>query len=171
MTRLHMLLLWGMVAAMAFSQPGAVAEPAGAGSFTASGNKNYLTLHPEPLTAVATPTATVEWFEMGEYTVSFYTRSVEEGTAWGITRSGQELRPGFLSVAVLNDKARTPVIDLGKTVYVEGLGYAEVADTGGGLCETCIDWYLEGTRAEAFERGLVKARMWIVQNSKKGQPA
>lgn len=98
-----------------------------------------------------------------DVTVSAYTRSVEEGTAWGITRSGAELAPGMVSVAVLKDKARTPVIKLGTKVYIEGLGYGIVADTGGGLCDTCIDWYIAGSRQDAFDFGIQHKRMWIIR--------
>jgi 3D (Asp-Asp-Asp) domain-containing protein len=70
-----------------------------------------------------------------------YSASVEEGTAWGITRSGTRVRPGMVAV----DPA---VIPLGRRVRIAGLPGIYVAeDTGGGIRGAHIDVFMESREA------------------------
>jgi 3D (Asp-Asp-Asp) domain-containing protein len=78
--------------------------------------------------------------------VTAYSASVEEGTAWGITRSGTRARPGVVAV----DPA---VIPLGSRVRIAGLpGIYHAEDTGGGIHGAHVDVFME-SRADAFRFG------------------
>jgi 3D (Asp-Asp-Asp) domain-containing protein len=79
-----------------------------------------------------------------------YSASVEEGTAWGITRSGTRVRPGVVAV----DPA---VIPLGSRVRIAGLPGTYVAeDTGGGIRGAHVDVYMP-SRAAALQFGYRKS--------------
>jgi 3D (Asp-Asp-Asp) domain-containing protein len=78
--------------------------------------------------------------------VTAYSASVEEGTAWGITRSGTAAHPGVVAVD-------PTVIPLGSRVRIAGLpGVFRAEDTGGGIHGAHIDVYME-SRADAFRFG------------------
>jgi 3D (Asp-Asp-Asp) domain-containing protein len=75
-----------------------------------------------------------------------YSASVEEGTAWGITRVGTRVRPGVVAV----DPA---VIPLGSRLRIEGLaGTYRAEDTGGGIRGAHIDIFME-SRSAALQFG------------------
>jgi len=84
-----------------------------------------------------------------------YTRSIEEGTHKGITRSGTQVSRGTVAVD-------PRVIPLGTKLYVENYGHAVALDTGGAIKENRIDLYME-TKDEAFEFGRKEVRVWIIE--------
>lgn len=84
-----------------------------------------------------------------------YTKSIEEGTHMGITRSGTQVSRGTIAVD-------PRVIPLGTKVYVEGYGHAECLDTGGAIKGNRIDLYMD-SREECFEFGRRDVRVWIVE--------
>jgi 3D (Asp-Asp-Asp) domain-containing protein len=78
--------------------------------------------------------------------VTAYSASEEEGTAWGITRSGTRARPGVVAV----DPA---VIPLGSHVRIAGLpGTYRAEDTGGGIHGAHLDVFMD-SRADALRFG------------------
>lgn len=86
---------------------------------------------------------------------SAYTKSREEGTYNGITRSGTQVSRGTVAVD-------PRVIPLGTKLYIEGYGHATALDTGGGIKYNRIDLYME-TKEEAFEFGRREVRVWIIE--------
>lgn len=84
-----------------------------------------------------------------------YTKSIEEGTHKGITRSGTQVSRGTVAVD-------PRVIPLGTKLYVENYGHAVALDTGGAIKENRIDLYME-TKNEAFEFGRKEVRVWIIE--------
>ena len=79
-----------------------------------------------------------------------YSASVEEGTAWGITRSGTRVRSGVVAVD-------PGVIPLGSRVRIAGLpGIYRAEDTGGGIRGAHLDVYIP-TRAAALQFGYRKS--------------
>ena len=78
--------------------------------------------------------------------VTAYSASEEEGTAWGITRSGTRARPGVVAVD-------PRVIPLGSRVRIAGLpGVYRAEDTGGGIIGAHVDVFME-SRDEALRFG------------------
>jgi len=75
-----------------------------------------------------------------------YSRSEEEGTADGITKSGTMVRPGVVAVD-------PEVIPLGTEIIIEGLGVFIAEDTGGAIKGNRLDIYFE-SRKEALEFGV-----------------
>lgn len=84
-----------------------------------------------------------------------YTKSIEEGTHKGITKSGTQVSRGTVAVD-------PRVIPLGTKLYVENYGHAVALDTGGAIKENRIDLYME-TKDEAFEFGRKEVRVWIIE--------
>lgn len=84
-----------------------------------------------------------------------YTKSIEEGTHRGITKSGTQVSRGTVAVD-------PRVIPLGTKLYVENYGHAVALDTGGAIKENRIDLYME-TKDEAFEFGRKEVRVWIIE--------
>ena len=89
---------------------------------------------------------------------SAYTKSKEEGTHKGITKSGVQVSRGIVSVD-------TRIIPLGTKLYIEGYGYATALDTGGAIKNDRIDLYMD-TKKEAFEFGRQEVRVWIIEDDK-----
>jgi len=87
-----------------------------------------------------------------------YTKSKEEGTYNGITRSGTEVSRGTVSVD-------PRVIPLGTKLYIEGYGHAIALDTGGDIRHNRIDLYME-TKEEAFEFGRQEVKVYILDDNK-----
>jgi 3D (Asp-Asp-Asp) domain-containing protein len=83
-----------------------------------------------------------------------YTKSKEEGTHKGITKSGTLVSRGTVAVD-------PKLIPLGTKLYIEGYGHAVAYDTGGDIKHDRIDLYME-TKKEAFEFGRKDVRVWIV---------
>ena len=92
---------------------------------------------PEPLKMIATA----------------YSRSEEEGTADGITKSGIMVRPGVVAVD-------PEIIPLGTEIIIEGLGVFIAEDTGGAIKGNRLDIYFE-SRKEAFEFGVQSVNVFI----------
>lgn len=86
---------------------------------------------------------------------SAYTKSIEEGTHKGITRSGSQVSRGTVAVD-------PRVIPLGTKVYVEGYGHAECLDTGGAIKGNRIDLYMD-SREECFEFGRRDVKVYIIE--------
>lgn len=86
---------------------------------------------------------------------SAYTKSIEEGTHKGITKSGIPVSRGIVSVD-------PKTIPLGTRLYIEGYGHALAADTGGAIKDNRIDLYMDN-KDEAFEFGRKDVRVWILQ--------
>lgn len=84
-----------------------------------------------------------------------YTKSIEEGTHRGITKSGTQVSRGTIAVD-------PRVIPLGTKVYVEGYGHAECLDIGGAIKGNKIDLYMD-SREECFEFGRRDVKVWIVE--------
>ncbi|HBT15891.1 MAG TPA: hypothetical protein DEB05_02925 [Firmicutes bacterium] len=82
-----------------------------------------------------------------------YSRSEEEGTADGITKSGTIVRPGVVAVD-------PEVIPLGTEIFIEGLGVFTAEDTGGDIKGNRLDIYFE-SREEAFEFGIQSVNVFI----------
>lgn len=89
---------------------------------------------------------------------SAYTKSIEEGTHKGITRSGTQVSRGTVAVD-------PRVIPLGTKVYIEGYGHAECLDTGGAIKGNRIDLYME-TKEEAFEFGRRQVKVYILDGNR-----
>jgi len=83
-----------------------------------------------------------------------YTRSIEEGTHRGITRSGTHVSRGTVAID-------PRVIPLGTKIYVEGYGHAECLDTGGDIKHNRIDLYMD-SKEECFEFGRREVKVWII---------
>lgn len=84
-----------------------------------------------------------------------YSRSEEEGTADGITKSGTIVRPGVVAVD-------PEVIPLGTEIFIEGLGVFTAEDTGGDIKGNRLDIYFE-SREEAFEFGVQSVNVFILK--------
>lgn len=82
-----------------------------------------------------------------------YSRSEEEGTADGITKSGTMVRPGVVAVD-------PEVIPLGTEIIIEGLGVFTAEDTGGAIKGNRLDIYFE-SRKEALEFGVQSVNVFI----------
>lgn len=82
-----------------------------------------------------------------------YSRSEEEGTADGITKSGTIVRPGVVAVD-------PEVIPLGTEIIIEGMGVFTAEDTGGSIKGNRLDIYFE-SREEAFEFGIQSVNVFI----------
>ena len=85
-----------------------------------------------------------------------YTRSIEEGTHRGITKSGTQVSRGTAAV----DPDRIP---LGTKLYVEGYGHAVALDIGGAIIDNRIDLYMD-SKEECFEFGRQDVRVWIIED-------
>jgi len=83
-----------------------------------------------------------------------YTKSIEEGTHKGITRSGTQVSRG---TAAIDPR----IIPLGTKIYVEGYGHAECLDTGGAIKGNRIDLYMDN-KEECFEFGRREVKVWII---------
>lgn len=83
-----------------------------------------------------------------------YTKSIEEGTHKGITRSGTQVSRG---TAAIDPR----IIPLGTKIYVEGYGHAECLDTGGDIKYNRIDLYMD-SKEECFEFGRREVKVWII---------
>jgi len=83
-----------------------------------------------------------------------YSRSEEEGTADGITKSGTMVRPGVVAVD-------PEVIPLGTEIFIEGLGVFTAEDTGGAIKGNRLDIYFE-SRKEALEFGVQSVNVFII---------
>lgn len=83
-----------------------------------------------------------------------YTKSIEEGTHRGITKSGTQVSRGTVAID-------PRVIPLGTKIYVEGYGHAECLDTGGDIKHNRIDLYMD-SKEECFEFGRREVKVWII---------
>lgn len=77
------------------------------------------------------------------------------GYGKGLTASGKPTEVGW-TVA-----ADTSVLPMGSIIYVEGLGFREVMDRGGGVNGNHIDILLP-THNECFKQSLVSGGIWIL---------
>ena len=77
------------------------------------------------------------------------------GYGQGLTASGKPTEVGW-TVA-----ADTSVLPMGSIIYVEGIGFREVMDRGGGVKGKHIDILLP-THAECFEQTLVNGGVWVL---------
>jgi len=84
-----------------------------------------------------------------------YTKSVEEGTSKGITKSGVPVSRGIVSVD-------PKIIPLGTKLYVEGYGYATALDIGGAIKGNKIDLYMN-SKKEVFKWGRRNVKVWIIK--------
>ena len=85
---------------------------------------------------------------------SAYTKSVEEQTYTGITKSGTRVCRGTVSVD-------PRIIPLKTKLYIEGYGEAITLDTGGVIKGNKIDLYME-TKKEAMEFGKRDVKVFIL---------
>ena len=84
-----------------------------------------------------------------------YSRSEEEGTVDGITKSGTMVRPGVVAVD-------PEVISLGTEIIIEGMGTYIAEDTGGAIKGNRLDIFFE-SREEAFEFGVQSVNVFILK--------
>lgn len=84
-----------------------------------------------------------------------YTKSIEEGTHRGITKSGTQVSRGTVAID-------PRIIPLGTKIYVEGYGHAECLDTGGAIKGNRIDLYMD-SREECFEFGRKNVKVYIIE--------
>lgn len=87
-------------------------------------------------------------------TVTAYSVSAEEGTLDGITFSGLPADHGVVA-------ADPAVIPIGSIVWVEGYGYALVADTGSAIKGNRLDAFL-WDRDQAFEWGVRECKVRVL---------
>ena len=99
---------------------------------------------------------------IGEFEITYYTAGKESTgkspghPAYGITRSGTMVEEGR-TIATDWD-----VLPVGSEVYIEGLGYRTVEDTGGLIKGNSIDVYVEDVEV-ALQGGRHTADVWIVE--------
>jgi len=86
---------------------------------------------------------------------SAYTKSVEEGTFKGITKSGTQVSRGTVSVD-------PRIIPLKTKLYIEDYGEAVALDTGGAIKGNRIDLYME-TKKEAIDWGVKEVKVFILK--------
>jgi len=86
---------------------------------------------------------------------SAYTKSHEEQTYKGITKSGTKVCRGVVSVDLR-------VIPLGTKLYIENYGEAIALDCGGAIKGNRIDLYMD-TKKEAMEFGRNNLKVWILK--------
>jgi len=86
---------------------------------------------------------------------SAYTKSVEEGTYKGITKSGTQVSRGTVSVD-------PRIIPLKTRLYIEDYGEAIALDTGGAIKGNRIDLYMD-TKKEALEFGRRDVKVIIIK--------
>src|SRR5262249_11056278 len=128
-------LLVAAVVAAAGTSSATAARPGPAG-FTSPGARLAPALEAESPAPRAPPRLTVQ--------LTAFSASVEEGTAWGITRSGVPAQPGTVAVD-------PSVIPLGSRLRIAGLpGIYRAEDTGGGIRGAHVDVFME-SRAAALE--------------------
>lgn len=95
---------------------------------------------------------------MGNFRYTYYCDERYEhicGYGIGLTASGKPTEVGW-TVA-----ADTSVLPMGSIIYVEGIGFREVMDRGGGVKGNHIDILLP-THNECFEQTLVNGGVWIL---------
>ena len=85
---------------------------------------------------------------------SAYTKSIEEDTYKGITKSGTIVCRGIVSTD-------PRVIPLGTKLHIEGYGEATALDVGGAIKGNKIDIYME-TKKEAMEFGKRDVKVFIL---------
>ena len=86
---------------------------------------------------------------------SAYTKSYEEQTHKGITKSGTQVCRGTASVD-------PRIIPLRTKLYIEGYGEAIALDVGGAIKGNKIDLYMN-TKKEAFEFGRKNLKLFIIK--------
>ena len=99
-----------------------------------------------------------EFVYMGNFKYTYYCDERYEhicGYGIGKTASGKPTEVGW-TVA-----ADTSVLPMGSIIYVEGIGFREVMDRGGGVNENHIDILME-THNECFKQTIVKGGVWIL---------
>lgn len=95
---------------------------------------------------------------IGDFKFTYYCNEARNhicGYGLGITASGKPTEVGW-TIAV-----DPTVIPLGSIVYVEGLGFREAQDTGGGVKGSHIDILLN-THSECFEQTKISGGVWIL---------
>ena len=99
-----------------------------------------------------------EFVYMGDFKYTYYCDERYPhicGYGIGITASGKPTEVGW-TVA-----ADTSVLPMGSIIYVEGLGFREVMDRGGGVNGNHID-ILMTTHNECFKQTLVNGGVWVL---------
>ena len=95
---------------------------------------------------------------MGEFRYTYYCNERYShicGAGIGLTASGKPTEVGW-TVA-----ADTSVLPMGSIIYVEGVGFREVMDVGGGVNGNHID-ILMNTHDECWEQTLVNGGIWML---------
>lgn len=95
---------------------------------------------------------------MGDFKYTYYCSEARRhvcGYGLGITASGKPTEVGW-TVA-----ADTSVLPMGSIIYVEGVGFREVQDIGGGVKGQHIDILLN-THNECFKQDLTNGGIWIL---------
>ena len=99
-----------------------------------------------------------EFVYMGDFRYTYYCDERYEhicGYGLGLTASGKPTEVGW-TVA-----ADTSVLPMGSIIYVEGIGFREVMDRGGGVNGNHID-ILMTTHNECFKQTLVNGGVWAL---------
>lgn len=95
---------------------------------------------------------------MGDFKFTYYCDERYEhicGYGIGLTASGKPTEVGW-TVA-----ADTSVLPMGSIIYVEGVGFREVMDRGGGVKGNHIDILMQ-THNECFQQSIVRGGVWIL---------
>jgi len=99
-----------------------------------------------------------EFVYMGDFKYTYYCDERYPhicGYGVGLTASGKPTEVGW-TVA-----ADTSVLPMGSIIYVEGLGFREVMDRGGGVNGNHID-ILMTTHNECFQQTLINGGIWVL---------
>ena len=95
---------------------------------------------------------------MGDFKYTYYCDERYEhicGYGLGLTASGKPTEVGW-TVA-----ADTSVLPMGSIIYIEGIGFREVMDRGGGVNGNHID-ILMATHNECYYQDLVRGGVWVL---------
>lgn len=99
-----------------------------------------------------------EFVYMGDFRYTYYCDERYEhicGYGLGLTAGGKPTEVGW-TVA-----ADTSVLPMGSIIYVEGIGFREVMDRGGGVNGKHID-ILMTTHSECFKQTIIDGGVWIL---------
>lgn len=98
-----------------------------------------------------------EFVYMGDFKITYYCNELYEHICGGsgVTASGKETVVGVTAAADWS------VLPKGSKIYIEGIGFREVQDVGGGVKGNHIDVLVE-THDDAISRGVNVDGVWVL---------